>query len=206
MNGLEERLGQRIGTVEATQADQTSQISDLLTRVQKLEASPGAANRSSSVPAQLEIGHSLEIPVGGFPLLSRKAIEHRVNVFVGEAQGLDTDKPFTAGGNASTIAFVRFVSTEHRDTFVAANLQRAEQMGLRVKKNRSAEERARASIAWKVYDQLEKAGISRGSATISRSIIYKIGNDDGSAAEIGKVNGERVAWNDKAPATLRNTE
>ena len=201
IGGLEERLGHRISAVETTQAEQSNQITDLLQRVRKLEVS----NRSSSVPAKRDDGRHLEAFIGGFPALSRKAIEARVQAFVGAAAGLDADKPFSAGGNVSSIAFVRFMSTEHRDAFVTGNAQRAEQIGLRFKKNRSAEDRARASTAWNIYEQLSRAGVPRDNATIARSRVFQL-DGNGNATEIGKVDGEKVIWNQAAPGNLRNTE
>lgn len=132
MNGLEERLGGRIATVEVAQVEQPDQIKDILSRVQKLETGH-RAHRSSSVPAGTRHDTEKEAFLGVLSYKTKKALINTAKLFTGDPGGFEQ---IDAPGNMGNHVFIKFHTAEQMKDFVAKNKDRAESAKLWLNHNR----------------------------------------------------------------------
>ena len=207
IDGLANRMGERLDTVETTQKDHGTKLDDLNKyndvqdqRVAELAKQMSALCRSGSAPAfaRLDPDNDKKAFLGGFPQKTGASIKTAAEDFVGNPKGLVKVEAF---GNVSNGAVIEFASAEAMNRFVTDNEPRAKDAGRFLKPNRappSHEERNRRSLIWQGKQKLIAKGVPKDDAIFSRGRFW-IAQPSGEVQEVGKIEGETIIWNEAAP-------
>ena len=192
---------QRLDIQAAAIERHDSCVTDLSDRLARLESSPNR-HRSASAPPPADPNIQREAFLGGFPSLSRAALLAKAQHIVGQPAGLE-EVIVPLSVTVGSFAYVRFVSVEAMKAFVEVRNNEGLPGGLRLKPNRTKEQRHRGGVIFRGKQQLIGAGVDDGSIAFSSSRFWQIA-PDGTALELGKLEGDQIVWGSSAPPQLRS--
>jgi hypothetical protein len=210
IGGLDHRVGQRLDdheqrlnglSAQLAKHDEHSKEQD--ERIDTLQRQMSALGRSSSMPANMRLDPENEKKafLGGFPQRTSISTKTAAQTFIGNLEGVEVE----VMGNVNTGAIVVFSSSEAMHKFIKENEQRAKDAGLFLKPNRgplSQEERNRKQLIWQGKQALIRHGIAEDLALFSRGCFW-IAQPDGNVMEVGKLNGNKIDWNEAAPENIK---